>query len=89
MDLRDAGEYRLKEVQRLCHLFHLSNVDLPADFVPLQTGGLLAGRIGYSVVIPASDWLRTPRRGGAASVTVIVQPTDGTAFSTVAEERFP
>jgi hypothetical protein len=61
----------------------------PADFAPLQTGGLLAGRIGYSVVIPATDWLRAPRRGGAASVTVAVQPADGTAFSTVAEERFP
>jgi hypothetical protein len=61
----------------------------PADFVPLQTGGLLAGRIGYSVVIPATDWLRTPRRGGAASVTVNAQPAEGAAFSTVAEERFP
>jgi hypothetical protein len=60
-----------------------------ADFRTLPDGGLLAGRTGYSVVIPASDWLRAPRRGGSATVTLSVQPTDGTAFSTVAEERFP
>jgi hypothetical protein len=60
-----------------------------AEFAPIQTGGLLAGRTGYSVVIPATDWLRTPRRGGAATVSVDVKPTEGIAFSTVAEERFP
>jgi hypothetical protein len=60
-----------------------------ADFRTLPGGGLLAGRTGYSVVIPASDWLRAPRRGGSATVTVSIQPTDGTPFSTVAEERFP
>jgi hypothetical protein len=49
----------------------------------------MAGRLGYAVVIPASDWLRAPRRGGAATVTITVTPTDGTPFSTVAEERFP
>jgi hypothetical protein len=61
----------------------------PADFMPLPGGGLLAGRIGYSLVIPSSDWLRAPRHGGAATVSVSVVPNDGTAFSTVAEERFP
>jgi hypothetical protein len=60
-----------------------------ADFVPIQSGGLLAGRLGYSVVIPSADWLRAPRRGGAASISVNVQRADGAAFSTVAEERFP
>ena len=60
-----------------------------ADFGPLPEGGLLAGRVGYSVVVPATDWLRAPRRGGSATVTINVQPTDGTPFSTVAEERFP
>jgi hypothetical protein len=60
-----------------------------ADFVPLPDGGLLAGRVGYSVTIPSSDWVRAPRRGGAATVSVSVTPTDGTPFSTVAEERFP
>ena len=61
----------------------------PSDFKPLGEGGLLAGRLGYSVVIPASDWIRAPRRGGSASVNVTVQPVEGTAFSTVSEERFP
>jgi hypothetical protein len=60
-----------------------------ADFVPLPAGGLLAGRVGYSVVIPSTDWLRVPRRGGAASISVGIQPTEGAAFSTSAEERFP
>ncbi|HLZ31032.1 MAG TPA: hypothetical protein VKV73_27250 [Chloroflexota bacterium] len=60
-----------------------------ADFVPLQSGGLLAGRVGYSVVVPTTDWMRAPRRGGAATVTVDVEPTEGVPFSTVAEERFP
>ena len=60
-----------------------------SDFRTLPDGGLLAGRTGYSVVIPASDWLRAPRRGGSATVTLSIQPTDGTPFSTVAEERFP
>jgi hypothetical protein len=57
------------------------------DFVRLQDGGLLAGRTGYALVIPATDWLRAPRRGGAATVSVSVLTTDGAAFSTVAEER--
>jgi len=60
-----------------------------ADFVLLPGGGLLTGRLGYSVVIPPSDWLRAPRRGGSASVSVSVVPAEGAAFSTVAEERFP
>jgi hypothetical protein len=60
-----------------------------ADFRTLPDGGLLAGRTGYSVLIPASDWLRAPRRGGSATVSLAVQPTDGVRFSTVSEERFP
>src|SRR5438477_6921424 len=60
-----------------------------ADFGLLPAGGLLAGRSGYSVLIPASDWLRAPRRGGSATVSISIQPTEGAAFATVAEERFP
>ena len=60
-----------------------------ADFGPLSEGGLLAGRVGYSVVVPATDWLRAPRRGGSATVSINVRPADGSPFSTVAEERFP
>jgi hypothetical protein len=60
-----------------------------ADFARLPGGGLLAGRLGYSVVVPSTDWLRAPRRGGSAMVTVSVQPAYGAAFSSVDEERFP
>jgi hypothetical protein len=60
-----------------------------SDFVLLPGGGLLTGRTGYSVVIPPSDWLRAPRRGGSTTVSVSVVPAEGGAFSTVAEERFP
>jgi hypothetical protein len=59
------------------------------NFRMLPEGGLLAGRTGYSVVIPASDWLRAPRRGGSATVSVSIKPIDGAAFSTVTEERYP
>jgi hypothetical protein len=61
-----------------------------SDFKTLPAGGLLSGRLGYTVLIPSTDWVRAPRRGGAASVSVTVQPSDGSsAFSTMAEERFP
>ncbi|HEV7665396.1 MAG TPA: hypothetical protein VGQ62_17830 [Chloroflexota bacterium] len=60
-----------------------------SDFVPVADGRFLAGRLGYSVSVPTTDWIRAPRRGGSATVSVNVQPTDGTAFSTVSEERFP
>jgi hypothetical protein len=59
------------------------------DFIPISDGGLLNGRTGYSVLVPATDWLRAPRRGGAATVTVTVEPNNGVAFSTVIEQRFP
>jgi hypothetical protein len=59
-------------------------------FQQLPDGSLLAGRTGYSVTIPASDWARAPRRGGSATVTINVKPSgEGSPFSTVAEERFP
>ncbi len=71
-------------------LWQTSRPVTASAFQQLPDGGFLAGRTGYSVVIPASDWARAPRRGGAATVSISVQPTsDGTPFSTVAEERFP
>jgi|SRR5437868_5977961 len=72
-------------------VWQTSRVVSANDFQPLPAGGLLAGRSGYSVTIPASDWARAPRRGGSATVSVNVQPSaDGSVpFSTVAEERFP
>ena len=60
------------------------------SFSSLSGGGLLNGRLGYSIIVPAADWMRAPRHGGAATVTVSVQPSDGSeAFSTISEERFP
>jgi hypothetical protein len=84
-----TGDILLKLREPDGTVWQTSKVVTPADFGPLPDGGLLAGRVGYSVVVPASDWLRAPRRGGSATVSVNVQPTDGTPFSTVAEERFP
>jgi hypothetical protein len=59
------------------------------DFQRLPQTSLLGGRTGYSVVIPAVDWARQPRHGGATTVSISVQPTDGSSFSTVDEEQFP
>jgi hypothetical protein len=62
----------------------------PSDFITLPASSLLRGRTGYSVLVPATDWARAPRRGGSASVAVSVQPSDGAeAVATVSEERFP
>lgn len=61
-----------------------------SDFGPIPAGGLLAGRLGYSVTVPAGDWSRPPRHGGAASVTVTIQPSNGSStISTLEETRFP
>ena len=61
----------------------------PADFTTVSTDGRGVVRTGYSLVVPATDWLRAPRRGGQASVSVTVQPTSGEPFSGTAEQRFP
>lgn len=60
-----------------------------SDFTPLSSDGQAATRMGYTVIVPATDWLRAPRRGGQASVSVTVQPTSGGPFSGTAEQRFP
>jgi hypothetical protein len=59
------------------------------DFQPLPDTSLLAGRLGYSVLIPASDWVRQPRRGGLATVSISVTPSDGASFSIDSQQRFP
>jgi len=60
------------------------------DFQRLPDSSLLAGRLGYSVLVPASDWARPPRSGGLATVTIAVNPNDGgRAFSTDSQQRFP
>jgi hypothetical protein len=62
----------------------------PGDFQPLPDSSLLSGRVGYTVVVPAADWARPPRRGGSAKVTVEVTPDDGSdPFSAVSDQRFP
>lgn len=60
-----------------------------SDFRPLPDGSLLAGRQGYSIVVPAADWVRAPRRGGTASVSLELESSEGSPFSVVADERFP
>lgn len=60
------------------------------DFQPLPDTSLLAGRTGYSVLVPATDWARAPRRGGLATVTISVNPRDGgPSFSTDSQQLFP
>jgi hypothetical protein len=83
------GELSIKLREPDGTVWQIARTVTSADFGPLPEGGLLTGRVGYSVVVPATDWLRAPRRGGSASVSISVRPTDGTPFSTVAEERFP
>ena len=71
-------------------IWQTSRTVAAADFRTLADGGLLAGRLGYSLAIPTSDWARPPRHGGAGTVTIEVVPgAGGPTFSTVAEERFP
>jgi hypothetical protein len=61
-----------------------------ADFAPLPSGGLLAGRTGLSLVVPAADWARPPRHGGTASVTVELDPAGGSPpIAATSAERFP
>jgi hypothetical protein len=62
----------------------------PEDFNALPAGHLSGGRLGFSMLVPASDWVRAPRRGGSASVTVTFQRHDDAApITRQAEERFP
>jgi hypothetical protein len=61
-----------------------------SDFQPLPDRGLLAGRMGYSVVVPSGDWARPPRHGGSATVTIDAVPSGGgRTISAVDEQRFP
>ena len=63
----------------------------PDDFTPLPAGHLAAGRLGYTLLVPSADWVRAPRRGGSASVSVTFQAHDDGAAPVTrqAEERFP
>lgn len=60
------------------------------QFTTIDDGGLLAGRLGYSLVVPASDWARPPRHGGTATVNVTFTPASGGApITSVEDVRFP
>ena len=62
----------------------------PGDFQTLPDDSLLAGRTGYSVLVNARDWVRPPRRGGLATISVNATPSDdGPAISTQSQQRFP
>ncbi len=61
----------------------------PKDFAPLPAGSLLAGRLGYRVVVPSAAWPRPPRRGGVAAVVVAVAPTGDPAFTSSFNVTFP
>ena len=60
-----------------------------ADFAPLPAGGLLNGRLGYSVVVPTSAWARPPRQGGSATVSVTIQTASGASITNQEETRYP
>ncbi len=53
--LRDLGEYRLKDIAGLSHLFQLVVPDLPADFPPLAT--VSAQRAIYNVPSPSTSFV--------------------------------
>ena len=60
-----------------------------SDFQTLPDSSALAGRTGYSLVVPAGDWAYPPRRGGLATVSVHATPSDGAAFTTDSQQLFP
>jgi hypothetical protein len=89
-DTTMAGDLTVRVREPDGTVWRTTRAILPGEFVTLPSTSLLRGRKGYSVLVPSSDWARAPRRGGSASVSVSVQPTDGTEpVGTVSEERFP
>ena len=89
-DTTVAGELTVKVREPDGTVWRTTRAILPNDFITLPSTSLLQGRKGFSVLVPSTDWARAPRRGGAASVSVSVLPTDGIEpIGTVSEERFP
>ena len=61
-----------------------------SDFQPLPESSLMAGRDGYTLVVPARDWARPPRRGGLATVSITATPSDdGPQITSQSQQRFP
>ncbi len=63
--LRDLGEYRLKDIAGLSHLFQLVVPDLPADFPPLATAS--AQRALYNVPSPSTSFIGREQEVAAIS----------------------
>lgn len=63
--LRDLGEYRLKDIAGLSHLFQLLVPDLPADFPPLAT--VSAQRTLYNVPSPSTSFVGREQEVAAIS----------------------
>jgi hypothetical protein len=59
------------------------------DFAPLPSSSLFAGRLGYWLTVPNSDWARPPRRGALASVVVSATPQGRATISTSTPTVFP
>ncbi len=90
VDTSISGELQVRVREPDGMVWQTSRPISAGDFQPLPASSLLNGRLGYSVVVPAGDWARPPRRGGSATVSVSIAPADGgSTLSTVAEERFP
>jgi len=61
-----------------------------SDFQTMPSDSVMAGRTGYSLVVSAGDWAHAPRRGGLATVSIAVTPSDGSVkFSTQSQQLFP
>jgi hypothetical protein len=90
-DASAAGDVSIKLREPDGAVWQSTRAVSPEEFAPLPAGHLSAGRVGYSLLVPAADWVRAPRRGGSASVSVSFQPRDDGAapITRQAEERFP
>src|SRR5262249_55400246 len=57
---------------------------------PRPDDSLMAGRDVYTLVVPARDWARPPRRGGLATVSITATPSDdGPLVTSQTQQRFP
>lgn len=83
-----AGDLEIELQEPNGAVWRVSRAVAPTDFSSLPSG-VLAGRLGYRVVVPARDWVRPPRRGGLASVTVVATPRGGTSFTGSTSTAFP
>ena len=90
-DATAAGELTVKLREPDGAVWQTTLMLAPEEFAPLPAGDLAAGRVGYTVLVPAADWVRAPRRGGSASVSVSFQAREdgAVALTRQAEERFP